>query len=186
MNLLQLFKFFIQYCISVSFNILVFITLFILFGMGIVDIAKNMLSLHQIKVVKIDNLPLFEAQTVYGKLQEAGVYYPEYAYWQFYHESGKFKSAIYKDCNNGCGMKVPSIRKFWGTGHCRGHAGYSTFDHNIIDYKEYQEFTGINRMKIYSLEEYLKIMQRFKYAEDKDYVDNIIRLYEKDKNLPYK
>lgn len=182
----MLYKHFYNYTVNLFFNLILFgIVGLILYGM-ISEATKQVLHLQQTTLSSMSTDRILESETVYGKLVEAGVHYPEYAYWQFYHESNKFRSSIFKDCNNGCGMKVPSIRKFWGTGHCRGHARYPTFDHNILDYKEYQEYVGISKMKFSSLKEYLQVMQRFNYAEDKYYVENILRLYEKDKELPYK
>jgi hypothetical protein len=168
-------KIFFEILFDFLFYSIIFVCVLILiFGRGTEMIVDTIST----KVYKsAPKEPKLESSSFLGKLQEAGVLHAEYVYWQASHESDNFRSGIFHSCNNPFGMKVPYFRKFHGYGTCRGHAGYATLDDAILDYKEWQEFSNIKSYNIRSLEDYLKVLQRLNYAEDQDYVDNVIRHY---------
>lgn len=107
------------------------------------------------------------------KLENIGIKFPEVFLAQIIVETGFLKSPIYKKCNNVCGMKVPYIRKTYALGSCKGHAYYKSKSDSIMDYLEYQKFViptyEAKYGKLRNNEDYLILLQRMKYAEDKLY-----------------
>lgn len=53
------------------------------------------------------------------------------------HETGVFKSNIYRENNNLFGMKLPTIRETKATGENRGHATFASLDDSVKDMELY-------------------------------------------------
>ena len=72
-----------------------------------------------------------------GYLESKEFRFPVVVTAQMLHETDKFSSNIYEQCNNLFGMKRNSRR--WNCGTCRGHAKYKTKLESLYDYLEWQK-----------------------------------------------
>lgn len=92
---------------------------------------------------------------------------------QLLHETDFMRSSIFKECNNGFGMKIAYKRKSYATGSCRGHAEYKSIFNSIEDYAEFQKWSlNIYESKYGKLdneEAYVTFLRRVGYAEDEAY-----------------
>jgi flagellum-specific peptidoglycan hydrolase FlgJ len=88
-------------------------------------------------------------------------------YVQAYHETGNFKSKIFKENSNLFGMRKPSKRKTFATGSQNGHAVFKSHWDSIRDYFERQKNFRINSV---GDEEYMISTVASGYAEDKNYL----------------
>lgn len=101
-------------------------------------------------------------------------------YAQAYHETGGFKSPIFKENKNLFGMKVNS-RKF-DKGENRGHAVYYSLSDSIKDYFARQiQF----KISFDSPESYIKETFDSNYAEDGNYMVAWFNTYERFKWLSF-
>ena len=87
-------------------------------------------------------------------------------YAQAKHETGNFKSAVYKENNNLFGMKLARKRKNTITGENRGHATYKSRLKSIYDYFLRQQYFHINYV---TPEQYVTKTVQSGYAEDSSY-----------------
>lgn len=87
-------------------------------------------------------------------------------YAQASHETGNFKSSIFKINKNLFGMKLPKIRKTTANGSKSGHATYSSHYNSIYDYFLRQESFNITYK---NLHDYVEQTFSSNYAEDKLY-----------------
>ncbi len=95
-------------------------------------------------------------------------------YAQAVHETGNFKSAIYKHNKNLFGMKLPRIRQTTANGSERGHATYSSYFNSIYDYFLRQEAFNIN---FSNTTQYVEKTFSTGYAEDKAYREKWLAHY---------
>jgi hypothetical protein len=80
------------------------------------------------------------------------------------HETGDFKSVIFKENNNCFGMKFPSIRKTFATGTNHGHATFTSLTDCIQDFLLYYKFVKL--LDTYSsIDAYVKALKDRKYFE---------------------
>jgi len=80
------------------------------------------------------------------------------------HETGDFKSRIFKENNNCFGMKLARVRKTTATGEKYGHATYTDLKSCIDDF--YLYYNGFKYLKQYaSLKEYIAAIKKRGYFE---------------------
>ncbi len=97
-------------------------------------------------------------------------------YTQAYHETGNFKSAVFKQNNNLFGMRQPKVRKNYATGSNLGHATFKNHNDSIRDYFERQRNFKIGNIND---EAYIEATVKSNYAEDKRYKEKWIALLDK-------
>lgn len=95
-------------------------------------------------------------------------------YAQAWHETGGFKSTIYRVNNNLFGMKLAKKRNTVASGEESGHATYPTILHSVYDYFLRQRNFNI---KGRDAEEYVSNTVKSKYAEDKEYAKKWLNVY---------
>lgn len=101
-------------------------------------------------------------------------------YAQCYHETGGFKSPIYKENKNLFGMKINS--RSYHRGSSRGHALYDSKYDSIKDYFERQKQFKINYNDVH---QYIISTVNSGYAEDKTYNKRWFDTYKKFKYFTY-
>lgn len=102
-------------------------------------------------------------------------------YAQAWHETGGFKSAVFKENNNLFGMKRSTVRNY-DTGTNRGHATFKSLSDNIKDYYERQlQF----KIPYKNVNQYIADTNDSGYAEDPKYVIKWQTIYQKKKYLSY-
>lgn len=107
-------------------------------------------------------------------MKEMGIQCPEVVCCQMLHETGNLTSKIYRENNNGFGMKYNQ------RGHAdyvlNGHAHYPTIYESIEDYRDWQKMRFKDRV-FKSNDEYLYAIQHLPggmaYAEDPKYIEKI-------------
>lgn len=102
-------------------------------------------------------------------------------YAQAYHETGAFKSDVYKENKNLFGMKR-SVKRMYDTGTNRGHAVFNSRLDSIRDYFERQKQFKINYR---NPTQYVADTVKSGYAEDTDYLQKWLIIYEKYKYLQW-
>ncbi len=85
------------------------------------------------------------------------------------HETGGFRSDIYRENRNLFGMKLPSHRPTTALSENRGHAVYSSTWKSMLDYFMRQREFNIPNTDNVDL--YMYETQRSGYAEDESYID---------------
>lgn len=88
-------------------------------------------------------------------------------YAQAVHETGDFKSKIFRENNNLFGMRQAKVRKNYATGTKSGHATFKTHNDSIRDYFERQKNFRISAVND---EEFILSTVNSNYAEDKNYL----------------
>lgn len=101
-------------------------------------------------------------------------------YAQAYHETGSFKSSIYKENKNLFGMKINS--RDYDKGERRGHALYYSKLDSIKDYFARQKQFQINYEND---EQYVDDTVKSGYAEDKIYKQKWLNISKKYSYLKY-
>lgn len=87
-------------------------------------------------------------------------------YAQAVHETGDFKSAIFKENKNLFGGKKPSVRKTFAVSNNRGHAVFESYFNCIRDYFERQKYFKISNQND---TEFIRTTVASGYAEDPQY-----------------
>lgn len=87
-------------------------------------------------------------------------------YAQAWHETGDFKSEVFKQNKNLFGMRHPSKRKTYSQGSNLGHAVFKNHFASVRDYFERQKYFGIADS---SDNEYMAQTVGSNYAEDPNY-----------------
>lgn len=128
-----------------------------------------------LKRLKLSN-PLIKVNTgnekaseVYFLLIEKGFNYKQARFItaQAGHESGDFKSDIFRDNNNCFGMKMALIRKTTATGEKHGHATYIDLESCIEDFRLY--YLNFKYLPVYeTLDEYVKALKKRGYFQDSE------------------
>lgn len=112
-------------------------------------------------------------QELEASFREEGVDHAHIFLLQVLHETAGLTSAIYKECNNLCGMKYNS--RGFAIGTCRGHAMYARKLDSVKDYASWQKGRYNYLLRTHRSipkvgEEYYKFLQDMGYAEDKNYI----------------
>lgn len=89
-------------------------------------------------------------------------------YAQTYHETGDFKSKVFKENKNLFGMREAKVRKTYNTGSNLKHATYKSHLDSIRDYFERQKYFGIPDEKDAA---YIRATVKSNYAEDEKYAE---------------
>lgn len=97
-------------------------------------------------------------------------------YAQAYHETGDFKSKIYRENHNLFGMKLAKKRYTTAIGVNREHAVYKSEIDSIIDFFERQKDFNL---KYTTRSNYYNFLIRTKYAEDTKYINKLENIYNK-------
>lgn len=120
---------------------------------------------EKIRIMKEEDK--FTPEKLKSYLEELNVKYPEIVYAQAAHETGNFKSKIFKENNNLFGMKVATVRSTTNQGEQYGHAVYNHWRDSVLDYALYAAtyLSGLSKA------EYLQYLDN--YAEDPNYVNLI-------------
>lgn len=84
---------------------------------------------------------------------------------QFILETGWFKSKIFKENNNICGMRLPKVRKTTAIGSKYNHAVYNSVWDSIDDYYYWYEYH-----KKYHNDDYYLFLKSVGYAESNSYI----------------
>lgn len=121
-------------------------------------------------------------ESLYSKINESGILFPNVVFAQAIIESGHFSSEIFKCENNLFGMKQPKIRKTVSFGKSNsGYASYSSWKMSVEDYKLWQDQSL--KFKNYKSEnEYIQYLGRV-YAEDRGYILKIKKIINNNKIL---
>lgn len=132
---------------------------------------------------KVTRPDIFEMIIEVNKLFDVK-YNPHFVYTQFAHETNHFKSRVFNEGNNVAGMKPSSYRKNHSGVFSKGEgqAIYDTIEDSIYDYFDYcdQTINGVHAPVKPYLNNAKKFFNEFKrrgYAEDKDYAENLEKVY---------
>lgn len=118
-------------------------------------------------------------------MKKLGINHPEVVISQMYLETGRFTSKVYKENNNPFGMRHNS--RGYSKKSNLNHAYYETLSDALMDYKEWQEIWGLD--KIVSRDAYIERLNRLKvtssgsilrYAEDLTYTTKVRRILAKE------
>lgn len=110
--------------------------------------------------------------TLYEKIVESNVKFPDIVFAQAILESGYFTSQLFKTTNNLFGMKYPKIRKNFAIGKSKsGYAVYSHWTKSVDDYIEWQKRTIKSNLNI-SRSGYLQKLSKI-YCTDPSYISKI-------------
>lgn len=102
--------------------------------------------------------------------------FPYIVYAQALLETNHFKSIIFKENNNLFGMKEATQRIYTSKGSQNGHAYYTNWMNSLYDYGFYCA-TYLSSIK--QEDEYYNYLSQ-SYAEDKNYVDKLKLIIERD------
>ena len=96
-------------------------------------------------------------------------------------ESNFFQSQIFNENNNWLGLKCAKLRPTTCIGTNRGHAAYLSMDACLKDYILWQNMILENEIRKgrklpKTDKEYVDLLVRYKYAEDKNYKRKILRI----------
>lgn len=107
-----------------------------------------------------------DASDLYFLLVEKGFNYQQARYItaQAGHETGDFKSKIYKQNHNCFGMKLALVRQTTAIGEKYGHAVYKSVESCVEDFKIY--YKGFKYLTVYSsLKAYIEAIKKRGYFE---------------------
>lgn len=107
--------------------------------------------------------------------------YPWVVMAQEVHETNWFKSPVYREGHNRFGMKVNSRR--YHQGAHRGHAKYKDFKSSVLDYRDWQRMRLKQNPWVKSEDDYIDMLIKVKYAEDRKYRERIIETKNKLREL---
>jgi len=113
-------------------------------------------------------------------MEKMGIQCPKVVCCQMLLETADLTSKIYRENNNGFGMKYN--QRGHAVGVLNGHAKYETIYESILDYKDWQKRWFKDRV-FTSDEEYMYALQHlpggYSYAEDSKYIDKLRIKYNK-------
>lgn len=127
------------------------------------------------------NINEFSEDKLVESIQKLNFRFPHIVLAQAKHESGHFKSSIFKESNNMFGMKEAKIRLNLAAGTQYGHAYYDKWEDSLLDYALYYS-TYLHKCK--TEEQYFDLLSQ-SYAEDPEYVTLLKRMI-KNENLKSK
>jgi len=132
-------------------------------------------SISNNSALKIIDYGEINKTTLYLKILNSGIKFPDVVFAQALIESAHFTSEVFKCENNLFGMKQPYVRET--TSMSKGKTGYASYydwTSSVEDYGFWQSFT-LSRRDGISKKEYLNLLGRI-YAEDPRYVIKIKRV----------
>ena len=132
-------------------------------------------SISNNSALKIIDYGEINKTTLYLKILNSGIKFPDVVFAQALIESAHFTSEVFKCENNLFGMKQPYVRET--TSMSKGKTGYASYydwTNSVEDYGFWQSFT-LSRRDGISKKEYLNLLGRI-YAEDPRYVIKIKRV----------
>ena len=77
--------------------------------------------------------------TLYNKIVEAGIEFPEIVLAQALLETGQLKSKLFKQNKNLFGMRLPKSRSTTAIGKKNYYAVYKNWEGSVLDYKLWQD-----------------------------------------------
>ena len=135
----------------------------------LVFILKGFISFNTARIEK--KVANTTTSTFIDTLEALHIRFPQVVLAQIIHETGMFKSDIYKENHNCVGMKWNN--RGYATGVNRGHAKYPNIWQCLRDYAAWQAKYCPDSIK--SNEEYIDWLKKFGYAEDPKYKQSILR-----------
>lgn len=118
------------------------------------------------------------------EFKEYNIRFPELVLAQAVHETGIFKSPVFKNNHNLFGMKLSSrgYASHTELGHAyyphiphKGPCGWECYHLSLRDYKAWQDRFVPDTVS--TVESYMEALQRKGYAEDKDYIEKVLNWY---------
>jgi flagellum-specific peptidoglycan hydrolase FlgJ len=104
--------------------------------------------------------------------------YLDFIYAQAKHETGNFKSTLFKRYNNSMGMGVPIYRKSYRSGEWKAPNGeiFSTYYSVTSGFKDFVEWMKYSKMPadFTTCKEYAEFMVKRNYAEDPLYYEKLV------------
>jgi len=113
----------------------------------------------------------FSHENLIKEIERLNIKHADIVYAQAVLETGEFKSRVFKNNNNLFGMKLAYSRPTTALGMELNHAYYSSWKESVLDYALWQSSFG----RRLSRDEYLDLISKI-YAEDKSYINKIIKL----------
>lgn len=104
--------------------------------------------------------------TLYNKIVEAGIEFPEIVLAQALLETGQLKSKLFKQNKNLFGMRLPKSRSTTAIGKKNYYAVYKNWEGSVLDYKLWQDRIPDKHMK--NKTTYLSYLSR-NYSKSKGY-----------------
>ena len=111
----------------------------------------------------------FSEENLKKEIKNLGFKYPDVIYAQAIEETGRFKSAVFKQNNNLFGLKIPNLRPTLAIGENLNHAKFRNWRESLI---ERAMWDIQNTNNIYSKEEYYQLLDAI-YAEKPGYSDRL-------------
>lgn len=134
-----------------------------------------------------ENIKRKTLKEIYKALERLGVKYPRVFLAQYILESNYGKSRIYRENNNGWGLKVPKYRETTAVGENLGHAKFESIGDAALDYIKRQDYWipifERNYFKIESEQDYLCFLEKTGYAEDPNYTNKLRNIIKRLKSM---
>lgn len=154
------------------YTIILFALLFTSMGFG--TAIKLNQAIEKIAVVIRTNEEQFSKESLKEEIKRMNFKYPDIVYAQAIEETGRFKSAVFKQNNNLFGLKIPNLRPTLAVGENLNHAKFKNWHDSLVEMALWQ---AQNTNNIYTKEEYFKLLDAI-YAEKEGYstrLKNIIK-----------
>lgn len=119
-----------------------------------------------------DKMNEFSPENLKAYILSLNIKFPHIVYAQAVHETGNFKSKIFKENNNLFGLKLATRRPSTSLGVDNNHAYYSLWKQSVVDYAFLQSSFIY---KIRTENEYYQYLSEY-YAEDPSYVIKVKRI----------
>lgn len=132
--------------------------------------SKERIITEEEKIVIIKQHNEFSEEKLKDFLKAKQFKFSNILFEQFRLESGNFNSALFRNNQNLCGMRLANSRVTTRSGEQGGYAYYDTWKDCVIDYALRQAPYMAN---INTEEEYLQYLKDSKYAEDPGYIDKL-------------
>jgi len=118
-------------------------------------------------------------EDLWNLLELYEIRHADWVFTQMQHETDKFTSNVFLDCNNPFGMKLSKRRN--ASTWCRRHAYFTSLNIAFKDFKEYQDLYMVpyeaRNGAFQTIEDYLDFLERAHYAEDSAYKKNVSNLH---------
>ena len=120
----------------------------------------------------INDLTVFSVENLYNYLIDKGINDPSYIIPQFMIETGNFKSNLFVNANNVCGMRLSKKRKNTAIGKTKsGYAKYENWMKGVDDFLLWLKYNSIN----VSNGNYIYSLKRVNYNKNPRYVGDILK-----------
>lgn len=152
--------------ISIKQYIYTFVLFALIFSsMGFGTAIKLNQTIEKIAVVIRTNEEQFSEESLKEKIKRMNFKYPDIVYAQAIEETGRFKSAVFKQNNNLFGLKIPNLRPTVAVGENLNHAKFKNWHDSLVERALWE---AQNTFNIYSKEEYYQLLDAI-YAEKPGY-----------------